>query len=148
MNIREATLYDVPCMQYINQVCLTENYPIAFWVKGIVGSPKASFVAVNESGLIVGYILTEVLQNNAHICSFAIYPKYRSLGIGKQLIETCIQSCFQNYKIEHVSLNVRVQNDIALNLYKKVGFEIITRTPKYYNNGEDAYLMSYRKPSY
>lgn len=141
--IREAQVEDIPVMQYINQTCLTENYDLMFWVQYLIKNPKASFVAVNNKGLIVGYVFTCVKDNNAHIFSFAIFSKYRRLGLGERLMKASIDSCFKNYKINDMSLNVRVLNTPAISLYNKLGFNIVFKTEKYYNNGEDAYFMKF-----
>jgi ribosomal-protein-alanine N-acetyltransferase len=42
-----------------------------------------------------------------------------------------------------VTLEVRVSNTIAQNLYRKYGFEVVGRRPGYYrDNNEDAELMT------
>jgi len=38
-------------------------------------------------------------------------------------------------------LEVRVSNSIAILLYESIGYRIQARIPRYYSNGEDAYLM-------
>ena len=44
---------------------------------------------------------------------------------------------------ELVTLEVRVSNQRAQNLYLKYGFEIVGKRPGYYtDNNEDAYIMS------
>jgi len=48
-----------------------------------------------------------------------------------------------NDSVETVTLEVAVNNEAAINLYKKFGFEIIHIRKKYYN-GIDAYLMGRR----
>ena len=42
---------------------------------------------------------------------------------------------------ENSTLEVRVSNTVAINLYKSFGYEIVTTRKRYYENGEDAYLM-------
>ena len=44
--------------------------------------------------------------------------------------------------IEKVTLNVRKSNIIAQKLYKKFNFTKTKIVRRYYNNGEDAYLMT------
>jgi ribosomal-protein-alanine N-acetyltransferase len=41
-----------------------------------------------------------------------------------------------------ITLEVRVSNVGAQELYKKFGFEVIDLIPAYYSDGEDAYLMA------
>ena len=42
---------------------------------------------------------------------------------------------------ERISLEVRVSNERAQNLYRKYGFETISIRKNYYENAEDAYVM-------
>jgi [ribosomal protein S18]-alanine N-acetyltransferase len=38
-------------------------------------------------------------------------------------------------------LEVRVSNTAAQELYRKLGFSVVQRIARYYNNGEDCFLM-------
>ena len=42
---------------------------------------------------------------------------------------------------ENITLEVRVSNKVAINLYKSCGFNVVATRKRYYENGEDAYLM-------
>ena len=42
---------------------------------------------------------------------------------------------------ESSTLEVRVSNIVAINLYKSCGYKILTTRKQYYENNEDAYLM-------
>ena len=50
-------------------------------------------------------------------------------------------SRIKSAECENITLEVRVSNVVAINLYKSVGFNIVATRKKYYENGEDAYLM-------
>ena len=45
------------------------------------------------------------------------------------------------FRVEMLRLEVRVSNEPAINLYRKLGFRIVERVPGYYPDGEDAYVM-------
>jgi len=62
------------------------------------------------------------------------------LGYGKVLLEFII-SYLINKKCDNITLEVRVTNNKAINLYKKFGFEIASVRNNYYENGEAAYMM-------
>ena len=46
------------------------------------------------------------------------------------------------YKAKQGFLEVRVTNEPAIALYKKLGFEITRTINGYYSDGEDAYVMT------
>jgi ribosomal-protein-alanine N-acetyltransferase len=48
----------------------------------------------------------------------------------------------QFYKAKQCFLEVRVTNDAATSLYKKLGFDVTRTINGYYSDGEDAYVMT------
>jgi len=51
-----------------------------------------------------------------------------------------------NYKARECYLEVRGSNVPAVNLYKKMGFEVTRTIRGYYADGEDAYVMTRNLP--
>jgi ribosomal-protein-alanine N-acetyltransferase len=67
---------------------------------------------------------------------------YRRKGIGEGLLIATIQLA-QALNANVVTLEVRASNQIAQELYKKYGFQVVGRRLKYYSSdGEDAIIMS------
>jgi ribosomal-protein-alanine N-acetyltransferase len=56
------------------------------------------------------------------------------------MMEAIDQMCVEN-ECEFLSLEVRISNIPAQNLYKKFGLEIVSVRKDYYSDHEDAYLM-------
>ncbi|MEM1764016.1 MAG: GNAT family N-acetyltransferase, partial [Candidatus Jordarchaeales archaeon] len=61
-------------------------------------------------------------------------------GIGRMLLERGLQA-MRKYGAEEAVLEVRVSNEPAISLYKKIGFVVVKTIKGYYHDGEDAYLM-------
>lgn len=122
--IRQAKLVDLKQMKRLNESSLQENYSIQYWISVFKESPKHSFVAIN-GGQVIGYIL----GNTNSIVSFATEQKFRSKGIGTQLLYHCLNT----YKVD-VSLHVRVTNEVAKKLYYSSGFKDHELIKDYYNN--------------
>ena len=71
--------------------------------------------------------------------NFCVLDDYRNKGIGTKLLAHLISLAI-NYRVINITLEVRVSNNIAINLYKKFGFrEVALR--KYYYGDEDGILM-------
>ena len=68
----------------------------------------------------------------------ALYQKYTGMGIGKAILETVINLA-KEMGYEQVELEVVADNERAIALYKKMGFEICGTTPK---------AMKYKDGSY
>ncbi|MBN1121618.1 MAG: ribosomal protein S18-alanine N-acetyltransferase [Anaerolineae bacterium] len=78
----------------------------------------------------------------AHISTIAVHPDWRGKKIGELLIWIMVREAMRR-KAEMVTLEVRVSNTIAQNLYHKYGFEVTGRRKGYYrDNHEDAYYMT------
>ncbi|MFP3220001.1 MAG: ribosomal protein S18-alanine N-acetyltransferase [Candidatus Marsarchaeota archaeon] len=133
----------------INEICLPENYPRSFFVEHLVNFPKAFIVAETE-GKIVGYVMTRVEKGfsffgmkwvtKAHIISLAVLPQYRRRGIGTALMRKAHEGA-REYGATEIYLEVRVNNQEAIALYKKLSYEIKDVNTNYYSDGEDAYIM-------
>jgi ribosomal-protein-alanine N-acetyltransferase len=90
----------------------------------------------------VGFASLWLMAGEAHITSIAVRRVYRGMGIGEGLLIALIDLATR-LDAGVVTLEVRVSNEIAQALYKKYGFNVVGRRPKYYSDdGEDAMLMS------
>jgi ribosomal-protein-alanine N-acetyltransferase len=95
-----------------------------------------------DSRPMVGYCGFWVAAQEAHISTIAVDPKYRGKGIGQLLLITAIEKAL-DLDATLVSLEVRVSNFVAQNLYRKYGFKVVGRRPRYYSdNREDALIMT------
>lgn len=84
---------------------------------------------------LVGYIDYSNMYDNLEINNIFVFEGFRSLGYGKKLLSYLFELKYNN-----ITLEVRISNLVAINLYKSFGFEIVAVRKKYYGN-EDAYLM-------
>lgn len=150
--IRGFRLEDLQSIMYINRTCLPENYTPEFFVYHFREFPDGFLVAEMDNS-IVGYIMTRVdrgfdyysshraFAEKGHVISLAVLPHVRRMGIGKSLLSRAVEA-IKKRDVKEVYLEVRVSNTPAINLYQKLGFKIMRRVPRYYADGEDAYVMS------
>lgn len=90
---------------------------------------------------LVGYAGMWHIADEAHISTIAVHPDWRGNKLGELLLWSMIRRAIQK-DARLVTLEVRVNNDVAQNLYRKYGFEVMGRRKGYYrDNGEDAYMM-------
>tara|TARA_B100000809_G_C15075716_1_gene507721 strand:+ start:748 stop:1455 length:708 start_codon:yes stop_codon:yes gene_type:complete len=91
---------------------------------------------------ITGFVGTWQLVDEAHIVSIGVRTEHRGNGIGELLLVGGIEQAIeQNSSV--VTLEVRVSNHVAQNLYKKYGFtERGVRKGYYTDNREDALIMT------
>jgi ribosomal-protein-alanine N-acetyltransferase len=142
---------DLQDVMQINRVCLPENYTDMFFMDLHERYPE-TFIVAEQDHAILGYIMSRIevglgnfglggLVRKGHVVSIAVLPKARRKGVASALLRAAMEG-MSSYKARQIFLEVRVTNDIGVNLYKKVGLEITRTIPGYYSDGEDAYVMS------
>lgn len=150
--IRNAEMRDISSIVYINRTCLPENYPVYFFEDLLKRYGKAFYVAVTEDDQVVGYVMPRIewkpgffkkfIIKSLHIVSIAVLPNHRRRGLGYILMAYAMDAGVREYGCKETYLEVRVSNHPAINLYKKLGYEIIRVLEHYYLDGENAYLMA------
>ena len=91
---------------------------------------------------IVGMLISWRMAGENHIISIGVRRGYRRIGVGKLLLLSLIEMII-NDSNPIVTLEVRKSNLVAINLYQKLGFEIVGTRKKYYSdNREDALIMT------
>lgn len=108
-----------------------------------LASPRSfPFVARSRDGLVTGYICPTLIFDEGEILDVAVRRDYRGRGIGPLLITHALE-LLAGRGARTVHLEVRVSNVSARVLYQRLGFAETGCRPGYYENGEDAVLMTY-----
>ena len=111
----------------IREVSINNNNPFSKRIEYIVDD------------VLVGYLDYSLIYDRMEIDNFLVNIEYRNNGIGNKLM-SYLMSIAKNNNVDNITLEVRVSNSIAINLYKKYGFkEVAIR--KYYYGDEDGILM-------
>jgi ribosomal-protein-alanine N-acetyltransferase len=109
------------------------SQPAAWWDRLFKREAKAP---------VVGYGGFWIVIDEAHISTIASDVNWRGHGIGELMLLAMIERSIE-LGAHEVTLEVRVSNHVAQNLYRKYGFEVVGRRPGYYrDNNEDADLMT------
>ena len=107
-------------------------------------SPLHHFWGAFNRNTLIGFILFQVIDNEAEILTFAVDPEFQNRGIGRQLLKTAVGE-FKNNNLEFVFLDVARNNRPANSLYLSLGFQTQRVRSQYYTleNGsfEDAFQM-------
>lgn len=90
---------------------------------------------------IVGFAGLWLMIDEAHITTIAMHPGFRRRGLGEFLLVNLIDIAY-DIGARWVTLEVRVSNYTAQNLYRKYGFREAGLRHRYYSdNQEDALIM-------
>ena len=103
--------------------------------------PGRSAPMAPEISNIVGYAGLWLMVDEAHVTTIATHPRYRRRGLGELLLSSLITIAY-DIGARQVTLEARVSNAIAQNLYRKYGFREAGIRRRYYSdNDEDALIM-------
>lgn len=108
----------------------------------LLNEPKTlSYRATTPTGEMVGFIVVMINENGAaHLTTIGVAPEHRRRGLARDLLRH-MEEALRTRDISTVLLEVRVGNIAAQRLYRENGYAVGQRIEKYYNNGEDGYLM-------
>lgn len=94
-------------------------------------------------GPVVGFMIYELHKTKVHVLNIAVHPKFRRLGIGKQMVAKLIGK-LSSHRRTHLTLAVREANLSAQLFFRSMEFRAVKLLPGYYeDSGEDAFLMEY-----
>ncbi len=137
--IEAATWRDLNSLRYLEQVCFPKDaWPI--WdLIGVLTLPNVVRLKATIGGRMVAFIAGDERpsEQTDWIATIGVLPEYRGRGIGEALL----LACEKELKQKRIRLCVRASNDTAIRLYDRLGYHRISVWPRYYNDGEDAYVM-------
>lgn len=95
----------------------------------------------SQPNQLVGFAGMWTMMDEAHITTIGVATRHRGRHIGELLLTGLIDEAVVR-NANWITLEVRVSNAIAQNLYRKYGFSQYGIRKRYYSdNGEDAYIM-------
>lgn len=101
----------------------------------------AVYTVLEDEEGVFGYCGMWVIIDEAHITNIALLPKYRGKKLGEALLRKVMEIAKEK-GAKTMTLEVRVSNDIAQSLYRKLGFQNGGIRKNYYtDNQEDALIM-------
>ena len=116
-----------------------------FWNANVLDkeleNPLSTYIVAISDGQVVGYAGLWQPLDEGHITNIVTKKEKRGNKIATKMLEELIQIA-QNKNLKCVTLEVNVHNDIAIELYKKYNFKEVGRRTKYYNNTDDALIMT------
>ena len=96
----------------------------------------------DEPSDIVGYAGLWLMIDEAHITTVAVDRAFRGRGLGELMLIELVKLGWR-VGVDRITLEVRMSNSVAQNLYRKYGFYESGVRPRYYSDDlEDALTMS------
>jgi [ribosomal protein S18]-alanine N-acetyltransferase len=140
LHIRPLDLADLTSVERLEQ----RAYPTP-WSRSMFASelakPTSICLGAFEGSELAGYVITSRYVDAWHVMNVAVDPDLRRRGVATALLERLFELTHGDERRGY-TLEVRVSNDGAIQLYERLGFEARGLRRGYYtDNREDALIM-------
>lgn len=130
---------DIKDIDSFNRIGLlvNKNFVNLFKLEYIIDSKDEDVYGYYDNDKLVGFIHILKTFECLEIINVVVDTDYRKKGIATKLIDY-LNECYDD--VEYILLEVNEKNSNAINLYNKLGFNVINVRKKYYGN-DDALIM-------
>ncbi|MDT0166128.1 ribosomal protein S18-alanine N-acetyltransferase [Actinotalea sp. AC32] len=141
MTVRALATADLPRLVELERVL----FGASAWTLGMLteelDAPGRAYAGVDADGVLVGYAGLWFDGDVAQVMTIGVDPVAQRRGIGTALLVWVVQTA-RDLGASSVLLEVRVDNDPAITLYERHGFEVLGRRRRYYQPEDvDAFTM-------
>ncbi|MFD3449960.1 ribosomal protein S18-alanine N-acetyltransferase [Microbacteriaceae bacterium 4G12] len=141
VKFREMKIEDIEQIVEIEQMSFAIPWTHDAFMRELASNEYAHYIVMEEDAKIIGYCGMWLILDESHITNIALLPDYRGRKLGEALLRQVMDQATAMGAIT-MTLEVRVSNEPAKNLYSKVGFLNGGIRKRYYtDNYEDALVM-------
>ncbi|HEU5139502.1 MAG TPA: ribosomal protein S18-alanine N-acetyltransferase [Bacillales bacterium] len=141
VRFRYMTLDDIQAVLEVEQASFSMPWSESAFYNELTSNRFATYILAEVEGEVVGYCGVWVIIDEAHITNIALLPAFRGKKIGEALLRTAMQFS-RMHGGRKMTLEVRVSNEPAQRLYRKLGFQPGGIRKNYYTDDhEDALVM-------
>jgi ribosomal-protein-alanine N-acetyltransferase len=140
--------HDVAQVMPIEKASFPAPWPASAYRYELRRNDLSSYLVLRENqdrsaeARVVAYGGFWLILDEGHISTLAVDPAYRGRGLGEWMLVALIETAMLRGAAE-LTLEVRVGNEVAQQLYRKYKFRQVGRRKAYYrDNGEDALIMT------
>lgn len=143
--IRRMYLTDLDQVMEIDRNAFGERH----WSRNIflqeLANEKSLYLAVEnispEDQSIIGFAGANFVVDEMHILTISAHQDHRRKKIAESLLLALIDTALRS-EVNIVTLEVKFDNQAAINLYTKFGFEYCGKRERYYEDGTDAAIYT------
>jgi [ribosomal protein S18]-alanine N-acetyltransferase len=138
VKVRRLAYSDLPAVIAIERRSFPTPWSLAMFVLEL-SKPSGICLAATGGDQLLGYVICSRYDQVWHLMNIAVAPEHRRTGIAAHLIRRLFD---QARGVLPFTLEVRVSNRSAIEMYERFGFRSAGVRPRYYHdNGEDALIM-------
>ncbi|MCE4051941.1 MULTISPECIES: ribosomal protein S18-alanine N-acetyltransferase [Bacillaceae] len=138
---RDMTIGDIDKVHMVETLSFSTPWSKEAFFNELTKNRFAKYIVIEHGEQLVGYIGAWIVIDEVHITNIAILPDFRGQKLGEKLLRAMMEEA-KKQEAKSMTLEVRVTNIVAQNLYKKLGFQSGAIRKNYYtDNQEDALVM-------
>ena len=124
----------------LEKVCFTDPWSENS-IRYELTNPLSFWLVAMEGDRVAGYVGSQSVLDEADMMNIAVAPEFRRMGIAQDLAQRLTEA-LKEKGVRCLTLEVRVSNEPAITLYRKLGFSQVGRRPNYYRSPkEDALIL-------
>ena len=141
VTFRKMTLEDIDAVYEIEHSSFSLPWTKEAFFYEMMENRHAYYVLAETADGIVGFCGLWIVMDECHVTNIAILPEQRGKKLGEKLMRAAMETAKDNGATA-MTLEARVSNTPARNLYEKLGFKYGGIRKSYYSdNFEDAIVM-------
>ena len=138
VKVRRLAYSDLPAVIAIERRSFPTPWSLAMFVLEL-SKPSGLCLAAHSGDELLGYVICSRYDQVWHLMNIAVSPDHRRRGVAAQLLARLFEEA---RGVLPFTLEVRVSNRGAIEMYERHGFRSAGIRPRYYHdNGEDALIM-------
>ncbi|TGE33722.1 ribosomal protein S18-alanine N-acetyltransferase [Desulfosporosinus sp. Sb-LF] len=139
--VRPMQINDLQAILEIEYASFSTPWSLQAFKTELKENEYARYFCLEFDGLVIGYMGLWFILDEGHITNIAIAPSHRGQHWGEFIMRSVMEMMAEQ-GMERMTLEVRVSNDIAQSLYKRLGFIAAGVRKGYYaDTQEDAMIM-------
>lgn len=139
--LRRLETSDLDAIEAIERVAYPAPWSRSMFVSELTKQTARSLGAFGPDGKLLGYMILSRYVDAWHVMNVAVHPDHRRQGVATALLTRMFEET-TGEEVRGYTLEVRVSNSGAVQLYERFGFEVQgVRKGYYLDNREDALIM-------
>jgi ribosomal-protein-alanine N-acetyltransferase len=143
LSTRAPQLSDVRSLSEAELACFVDPWPPQFFVSEILADGRFNRLLVDHANEIVAYLFCAWQFLDLHVLKVAALPEFRRQGLSSRLMDLAEAHALETGG-ESLTLEVRPTNAAAIALYGSLDYRMAGTRLGYYQDGEDALIMTKR----
>lgn len=139
MNIVKMTAEHIDQIARLEKECFSDPWGPKS-ISSELENPLSCWLVALEGVTVAGYVGSQTVLGETDMMNLAVHPSFRRRGIASALVCELVEALKERGS-HSLTLEVRVSNEPARELYERLGFVQVGRRPNYYQHPREDGLI-------